>query len=92
VIGPRDIRRLRGQLGATQAAFAQLIHAHWTTISRWENGRTVPDEWQRHLLETIWAHVRKDPRRADAASRLVQEGNAPAALAILLQPAPGGRR
>lgn len=33
---------LRAALGLTQEQFAHMIHVSFTTVSRWENGRTAP--------------------------------------------------
>src|SRR5579884_1294400 len=52
---PRDIgqriRRLRGKLGLTQLAFAELIGASSSAVNRWENGQSHPSPlaWQRIL-------------------------------------------
>jgi DNA-binding transcriptional regulator YiaG len=37
-----DIRRLRQREGLTQEQFARLLGVTWTTISRWENGKSKP--------------------------------------------------
>ena len=37
-----DIRRLRQAEGLTQEQFARLLGVTWTTISRWENGKSQP--------------------------------------------------
>lgn len=34
-----DLRAARKALGLTQTEFAARLGVHWTTVSRWENGR-----------------------------------------------------
>lgn len=36
---PADLRAAREALGLTQTEFAARLGVHWTTVSRWENGR-----------------------------------------------------
>jgi DNA-binding transcriptional regulator YiaG len=36
-----DVRRLRKQLGLTQAKFARLLGVHRVTVARWELGAEV---------------------------------------------------
>jgi DNA-binding transcriptional regulator YiaG len=35
---PADVRRMRKRLGLTLAEFAELVHVHWNTVSKWERG------------------------------------------------------
>ena len=37
-----DIKALRAKLGVTQARFAELMGVSFVTVSRWENGASVP--------------------------------------------------
>ncbi len=39
---PIRIRRLRGRLGLTQAAFAKRMGVSFATVNRWENGQAKP--------------------------------------------------
>ena len=38
----QEIRRLRLAAGKSQVELASAIDVHWTTISRWERGISVP--------------------------------------------------
>lgn len=46
------IKKIRHELGLTQADFAKLFGVHQTAVSQWETGRTMPD------LETVINIVR----------------------------------
>src|SRR5262249_40159540 len=37
-----NIRALRSKLGLTQARFAELMGVSFVTVSRWENGQSIP--------------------------------------------------
>lgn len=80
----RDIRRLRGSLGLTQAEFGQVLNAHACTVSRWEKGHQAPDPWQARLIQDLTCTARQAPERADEARELLLKGMLGAALAILL--------
>lgn len=36
---PAELRDAREALGLTQTELGERLGVHWTTISRWENGR-----------------------------------------------------
>ncbi|NLZ68636.1 MAG: helix-turn-helix domain-containing protein [Spirochaetales bacterium] len=36
------MRMLRSELGFTQSELADALHVSFTTINRWENGKSVP--------------------------------------------------
>jgi putative zinc finger/helix-turn-helix YgiT family protein len=48
-----EIRFLRKHCGLTQASFAALLHAHVTTVSKWENGGDIPGEQSDRLIRTV---------------------------------------
>lgn len=50
---PREIKRLRGSVGMTQAQFGLMVHANPTTVSRWESGKTSPSAWHVSIMESI---------------------------------------
>ena len=37
------IKEIRISLGLSQTAFAKRLHVSFSTVSRWENGRVVPN-------------------------------------------------
>jgi putative transcriptional regulator len=48
-----DVRRVRAQLGLSQAAFARRFGLSTRTVQEWEQGRAVPDQPARVLLKVI---------------------------------------
>ena len=56
-----DVRRIREQLGLTQAAFAKRFGLSQRTVEQWEQGRAVPDRPARILL----AVIERDPRAVE---------------------------
>lgn len=48
-----EIRFLRKHCGLTQASFAALLHAHVTTVSKWENSDDIPGEQSDRLIRTV---------------------------------------
>lgn len=48
-----DVRRIRRQLGLTQAEFAKRFGLSQRTVEQWEQGRAVPDRPARILLAVI---------------------------------------
>jgi putative transcriptional regulator len=56
-----DVRRIREQLGLTQAGFAQRFGLSQRTVEQWEQGRAVPDRPARVLL----AVIERDPRAVE---------------------------
>ena len=53
-----DVRRIREQMGLTQAEFAKRFGLSQRTVEQWEQGRAVPDRPARVLL----AVIERDPR------------------------------
>lgn len=80
----REIRRLRGSLGMTQAQFGQMVHAAGATVSRWERDRKDLDDWHRDLLTEIHRGLRHRPDLAETALQFVEEGAPLDALSTLL--------
>lgn len=37
------LKRLRAELGLTQMELANALHVNYSTVGRWENGRTLPN-------------------------------------------------
>ena len=48
---PREIAQLRTDLGLSQVQFAQLFGTHFMTISKWERGVLIPNDYQQVLLD-----------------------------------------
>ena len=44
------IKAVRTQLGLSQQKFAKEMHIAFSTVNRWENGRTIPNGMARALL------------------------------------------
>lgn len=38
---PAELRAAREALGLTQPELGERLGVHWTTVSRWENGRSA---------------------------------------------------
>lgn len=58
---PAQIRRIREQLGWTQARFAVVIGVHRSTVSRWECGTRRPREASIRRLETLALTAKRIP-------------------------------
>ena len=54
---PEDIKRLRAQLGMSQAIFARLLAVSAKLVQHWEHGERNPQPIARRLLDEI----RSDP-------------------------------
>lgn len=89
---PRQIRRLRGRLLATQEQFAKIIHTSSGNVSRWENGYTEPSEWHIEIMRTIQRGVDEFPEAADDAFIKLEDNDPIGALATLLAAAVPGSR
>jgi DNA-binding transcriptional regulator YiaG len=50
---PAMVRRLRAQLGMSQAIFARMIGVSTILVQSWERGVRVPSTMARRLLDTI---------------------------------------
>ena len=49
-VTPAGVEALRIKMGMTQYEFAILMDIQPTTVSRWENGRAIPNKWHRPKL------------------------------------------
>lgn len=59
----RWVRILRTRMGLRQHEFARALHVHWTTVSRWERGVSLPRPAQVEAAASLYlAHV-SDPGR-----------------------------
>lgn len=47
------IREYRSQMGLTQEKFAAQIGVAFSTLNRWENGRTQPSPLAREKIESL---------------------------------------
>ena len=47
------IKTVRTQLGLSQQKFAKEMHVAYSTVNRWENGRTTPTDMARALLSAL---------------------------------------
>jgi putative transcriptional regulator len=56
-----DVRRIREQMGLTQAEFAKRFGLSQRTVEQWEQGRAVPDRPARVLL----AVIERNPRAVE---------------------------
>jgi len=56
-----DVRRIREQMGLTQAEFAKRFGLPQRTVEQWEQGRAVPDRPARVLL----AVIERDPHAVE---------------------------
>lgn len=44
------IRAIRLELGLSQEGLARALHVGFTSVNRWENSRTKPNQIARHAL------------------------------------------
>ena len=66
LLNPEEIRRLREQLGLTQAELSRLSGIGEATISRWERGRLIQNRAMDQYLRLLAA----DPRIVELLKRL----------------------
>lgn len=52
----RDLKRLRSELGWTQAELAQKIGRHWNTVARWERDEVAITPSIEKLIWMVYAH------------------------------------
>jgi putative transcriptional regulator len=50
---PRDVQRIRGRLGISQAVFAQLVGVSVELVEHWEQGVASPRPLARRLMDEI---------------------------------------
>lgn len=66
----RRLRRLRRSLGLKQSTLAEIAHVDQTTVSRWENGRILPDA---QLQQQVLAALSDRGSNDQALRRLVED-------------------
>jgi len=66
LLNPEEIRRLREQLGLTQAELSRLSGIGEATISRWERGRLIQNRAMDRYLRLLAA----DPKNVELLKRL----------------------
>ena len=44
------IKSIRTELGISQEALARELHVGFTSVNRWENNRSKPNQIARHLM------------------------------------------
>lgn len=44
------IKKVRSDIGLSQEALARELHVGFTSVNRWENGHTKPNQIARHAL------------------------------------------
>ena len=47
------IKKVRLDLGLSQEGLARELHVGFTSVNRWENGHTKPNQIARHALITL---------------------------------------
>lgn len=50
---PAKIKTLRAKLGLTQEQFAARLGVSWSTVNRWENGRSRPSPLAMRYVERL---------------------------------------
>jgi len=50
---PEDIIKMREELGITQEKFANLLGTSFSTVNRWENGKSKPSRLSIRQLKEI---------------------------------------
>jgi transcriptional regulator with XRE-family HTH domain len=70
----REFRRLRQQLGLTQAAFARQLGLHWNTVARLERGEMTISEPVARLAQLLAGRARRRPPTTPAMRRARRPG------------------
>ena len=52
-MNPRDVRKLRAQLGLTQAQLAAKLGTTRQQVTRWENGKHRPGRMSQMLIRSL---------------------------------------
>ena len=90
---PEEVKRIRQELGITQAQLAQLLGVHALTVSKWERGVGAPTPHQAALLDSFAKATKKQPGiGATVAALLVGAGLAFALYELLKAAFEGGPR
>jgi len=48
-----EIKSLRKKFKLSQTEFGRIVHAHWSTVSNWERGRSFPGVYQLGILQEL---------------------------------------
>ncbi len=88
-MSPAEIKRLRDELGLTQAQFAQLFGVHPLTISRWERpgGGLEPSAYQVALMDSFARAKTRKPDIGEVVAGLMVGAGIGVALYHLLEAA-----
>lgn len=83
------ILKLRTQLQLTQPQFGQLLGVHWMTVSKWERGILVPNDYQLALMIEFEkaVHSRHVQAQKDALGAMLLGAGIAAVLLLLLDAA-----
>lgn len=79
-----DVKRLREQLGLSQAQFGNLFGVHPMTVSKWERDILQPTHYQMALMMDFQKAAKTEEVRGTLGSVLIGAGIA-AALYLLLK-------
>lgn len=86
MLKPEGIHKIRRNLNLTQAQFGQLFGIHPMTVSKWERGELVPNDYQASLM-TEFDKAAKDKKVRDTLVSVLIGAGIVAALLLLLQSA-----
>jgi len=62
---PAMVKEVRKQLGLSQEELAHELGVSFSTINRWENGKTVPSKLAKRQFDQFCANKRKDGELKD---------------------------
>jgi len=68
-----EIRELRKKLGLTQEEFARLLGVGYTTINRWENGKSEPRGQASEILEKLKTIIEEAEKGRDITLEELKE-------------------
>jgi transcriptional regulator with XRE-family HTH domain len=81
---PDQIRKLRESYKLSQTQLSELLNVHWTTVSAWERGISVPGQRHSELMQHF-RKVAKDKEDREFAKGVLLTVGALAALAFLIR-------
>lgn len=84
---PDQVKRIRQELGLTQAQLAQLMGVHALTVSKWERGVGSPTPHQAALLDSFAKAAKKQPGIGETVAALLVGAGFAFALYHLLKAA-----
>jgi transcriptional regulator with XRE-family HTH domain len=87
----QQIRKLREDMGLTQAQFGALLNAHLVTVSRWENdlNPVKPDLYQAAMIDEF-AQIQERKKVGDMVKTALIGAGIAAALFLVLKAAQSG--